>query len=714
MKENKIKIADLLKQCENYLENKDDLNIINDAYLYAQKCHEGMTRKSGEDYVNHPLSVALILTELNVDTKTIIGALLHETINHGTGDLAVISEKFGADVAKIVKSISKINKLELNGDSESSSVYLRKILVGLSEDVRVLFIKLADRLHNMRTIWALTPEKQKQKANETVKVLIPIAHRLGINKIKSELEDLCLKYLKPDIYNDIMEKLNDSREDLSIILNDMKESLSNILKEYGLKFEIKGRVKSVSSIYEKLNKGKKFNDIYDILALRILLEKESDCYLAVGLIHAKYRPIPKRFKDYIASPKENMYQSIHTTIFGMEGYLFEVQLRTAEMDEIAEKGIASHWTYKESGTKKIQNIMEQKLELFRSLIESSKDSLDDPNFAINMSQEFINDLIYVYTPKGDVVELPKGATPIDFAYRIHSDVGDKMVGCIVNDIIVPLDYELCDGDIVKVKTANDAKPRQNWLKIVKTSGARNRIKAYFSKLDRSEYIENGKNSLEKEIKKRKLTISGFLNEENLEKIFKYLKIKDLEELYLGLGTLKYLPGTVLDINSNKNVKDPLINQALRNIKPDNYSGNVIVSGIDNIKVTIANCCKPIKGDAIVGYITKGRGVSIHLKECTNISTSQDRVVDVCWNDKDNSYYFTDLIIETNSLNDNLMDILNKSGQKDIHIESINKKETNTGINYILSVKTKCTKDLEIYITELNKLKYIKNVSRRSN
>ncbi len=714
MKDKEIEIADLLKRCESYIQNKDELNIINEAYLYAQKCHEEMIRKSGEAYINHPLNVALILTELNVDTKTIIGALLHETINHGTGDLKEISDKFGEDVAKIVKSISKINKLELNGDSESSSIYLRKILVGLSEDVRVLFIKLADRLHNMRTIWALTPEKQKQKANETVKVLIPIAHRLGINKIKSELEDLCLKYLKPDIYNDISEKLNDSREDLSIILNDMKENVANILKDYGLKFEIKGRVKSISSIYEKLNKGKKFNDIYDILALRIILEKESDCYLAVGLIHAKYRPMPKRFKDYIASPKENMYQSLHTTVFGVEGYLFEIQLRTAEMDEIAEKGIASHWTYKESGTKKIQTIMEQKLELFRSLIEANKDSLDDPNFAFNMSNEFINDLIYVYTPKGDVVELPKGATPIDFAYRIHSDVGDKMVGAIVNDIIVPLDYELCDGDIIKVKTANDAKPRQSWLKIVKTSGAKNRIKAYFSKLDRNLYIENGKSNLEKEIKRRKLTINEVLNEENLTKIFKYLKIKDIEELYLGLGTLKFLPSTILDINNDKNVKDPLINQASRNIKTDSYSGNVIVNGIGNIKVTIANCCKPVKGDNIVGYITKGRGVSIHQKDCPNIINSKDRTVDVCWNNEDDSYYYTDLIIETNSLNDNLMDILNKSGQKEIHIESINKKETNTGINYLLNIKTKCTKDIEIYIIELNKLKYIKNVSRRNN
>ncbi len=714
--ENELRIADLLKKCDAYIQNKDELNMINDAYFYAKEAHEGLKRKSGENYIFHPLNVAYILAGLNVDYKTIIGALLHEVINHGNGNLNEIKEKFGEDIAKMVSSISKINKLELTDDSESSSIYLRKILVGLTEDVRVLFIKLADRLHNMRTIWALTPEKQKQKANETVKVLIPIAHRLGINKIKSELEDLCLKYLKPDIYNDISEKLNDSKEDLNIILNDMKDSVTNILKDYGLKFEIKGRVKSISSIYEKLNKGKKFNDIYDILALRVILEKESDCYLAIGLIHAKYRPIPKRFKDYIAAPKENMYQSLHTTVFGVDGYLFEIQLRTAEMDEIAEKGIASHWTYKETGSKKIQTIMEQKLELFRGLIEANKESLDDPNFAMDVSKEFINDLIYVYTPKGDVVELPKGATPIDFAYRIHSDVGDKMVGAIVNDNIVPLNYELNDGDIVKVKTANDAKPRQNWLKIVKTSGAKNRIKAYFSKQDRQSYIENGKELFEKEIKRRKLVISEVLSEENLEKIFKYLKIKDLEELYLGLGMVKYLPGTVIEINNeNKNLKDPLINQSLRNIKPENYCGNIIVGGIDNIKVNIANCCKPIKDDPIVGYITKGRGLSIHRKDCTNISSNEERVVDVCWNDQEtNNYYYTDILIETNSLSDNLMDILSKSGQKDIHIESINKKEQEYGIDYILNVKIKCLKDLDAYINDLIKLKYIKKVSRRSN
>ena len=713
MKNEEITIERLLKKLDNYITNKDELNDINEAYLYAKECHKGKVRKSGEDFIMHPLNVAFILSDLNVDAKTIIASLLHETINHGTGSLEEIENKFGKDVANIVNSISKINKLNLNDDSESSSVYLRKILVGLSEDVRVLFIKLADRLHNMRTIWALDPECQKQKANETVKVLIPIAHRLGINKIKSELEDLCLRYLKPDVYQDITDKLNESKTDLNFVLNDMKESISNILKDYGLKFTIKARVKSVNSIYEKLSKGRKFSDIYDILALRIILDKESDCYLAVGLIHAKYRPIPKRFKDYIAMPKENMYQSLHTTVFGLDGYLFEIQLRTQEMDEIAEKGIASHWSYKETGTKKIQNMMEQKLELFRTIIESNSEALNDPSFADAVSSEFINDLIYVFTPKGDVLELPKGSTPIDFAYRIHSDVGDKTVGAIVNDAIVPLDQALNDGDIIKIKTANDAKPRQEWLKIVKTSQAKNKIKAYFSKQERSFYIEKGKSLLDKEIKKRKIPNADVFNDEHLNRIYKSLKLKDLEDLYLAVGTMRYLPGYIIDLNSeNKNEKDPLMLASVRSPKKDTeYTGEVIVDGCDNIKITLANCCKPIKGDDIIGYITKGRGISVHLKSCTNVETKSDRIVNVSWNENNDNYYYTDLIIETDSLQDNLMDILAKTGNKDIHIEGINKKEVENGINYILNLKIKNTNDLAKFIMELEKTSYIRKVSR---
>ncbi len=406
IKEEIITFDELYEKIKLNIRDTEELLKIKEAYNFALEHHKGMKRLTGEDFINHPLCVTNIVNDLNVDAVTIEAALLHEVLDNGETSVSELEEKFGSVVATIVESVTKINKLELTDDSESSAIYLRKVLVGLATDVRVLFIKLADRLHNMRTNYAINPKKQKQKAYETQAVLIPIAHRLGINSIKSELEDLCLYYTKPDVYQDILDKLNDTREELNDSLNEMKESISNILTEQGLKFKIKGRVKSVHSLYNKLASGKKWNDIYDVLALRVILEEVSDCYMAVGLVHSKYRPIPKRFKDYIAMPKANMYQSLHTTVFGVDGYLFEVQFRTYEMDEFAEKGMASHWSYKEHGTKKVQNIMEQKLEMFRNLIETSEE-LDDNDFEASVNSDMLAEMIYVFTPKGDVIELPK-------------------------------------------------------------------------------------------------------------------------------------------------------------------------------------------------------------------------------------------------------------------------------------------------------------------
>ena len=469
-------LEEKLKKRENYAEIKR-------AYLYAYKEHKGMKRLTGDDFITHPLEVTKILMDLNVDDTTLIASLLHEVINNGNKTYEDLKEDFGDEVAMIVSSVSKINKLELPDNNEKSVIYLRKILVGLAEDVRVLYIKLADRLHNMRTNWAINPAKQKEKANETMSVLVPIAHRLGINSIKSELENLSLYYLKPDVYNDILEKLNNTVSELNDYLEEMKESIIELLTDAGITFEIKGRVKSVYSIYNKLNNGKKWDNIYDILALRVFVNTEAECYQVIGLIHSRFRPMPKRFKDYIASPKENMYQSLHTTVFGVEGKVFEIQVRTYEMDEIAEKGLASHWSYKEKGTKKIQNIMEQKLEMFRNVIEASNDE-SDIDFEEAVNTNIFSDLIYTYTPKGDVIELPVGSTPIDFAYRIHSKVGDTTVGAVVNDQIVPLSYELQNEDVVNIKTNPNATPNQDWLNICKTNQAKNKIKAYFSKKDK--------------------------------------------------------------------------------------------------------------------------------------------------------------------------------------------------------------------------------------
>ncbi len=713
-REKPITYDELYEKVKKIVKKEDELDVINRAYGFALAKHGDKKRLNGDPYISHPLEVAYILTDLNVDYITIACALLHETINHTDTSIDEIREEFGDEIANIVYSVSKINRLELSDDKDSSAQYLRKVLVGLSEDVRVLFIKLADRLHNMRTLYALPLEVQKQKANETTSVLIPIAHRLGINSIKSELEDWCLRYTKPDVYNDILEKLDASREELNDLLNEMKQSISDILTENGISFKIKGRVKSVHSLYNKMDNGKRFSDIYDILALRVFVDTIPDCYLTIGLIHSKYRPMPRRFKDYIANPKENMYQSLHTTIFGVDGHLFEVQVRTYEMDEIAEKGIASHWSYKEKGSVKIQSMMEHKLEMFRNIIDANSDVENDSEFASNLNNELLSDLIYCYTPKGDVLELPKGATPVDFAYRIHSGVGDRTIGAIVNDQIVPLDHELQDGDIVKINTGKEANPNKDWLNFVKTSQAKNKIKSFFSKQDRANYINLGKEMLEKEIRRRKLAINEVLAETNLEKIFKDTHTTDLEDLYLSIGSLRFTAGYIIDLvfEDKKDVVDIYLGKISNRSNNSNKAvkGDIIVAGTDDILVTIANCCKPIKGDPIIGYITKGEGITVHKKDCPNIKAST-RLIDVEWNMNNESSYLTDLTIKVLKGKNQLLDIITKASQKDVYIESVKTREDEDYTIYAITIKTNNTSQLEGFISELKSLPIVISVER---
>ncbi len=706
------KVYEKIKQ--NILDTNELLQI-KEAYNYAKNKHAGMKRLNGEDFITHPLHVAQIVNDLNVDATTIIAALLHEVMNNGETLLSEIQEKFGTTVATIVDSITKINKLELVDDSESSAIYLRKVLVGLATDVRVLFIKLADRLHNMRTNYAIDPKKQKAKAYETQAVLIPIAHRLGINSIKSELEDLCLYYTKPDVYKDILEKLDESREELNDLLWEMQESITNILQEQGLKFKIKGRVKSVHSIYNKLAKGKKWNEIYDILALRVILDEVSDCYMAVGLVHSKYRPIPKRFKDYIAMPKANMYQSLHTTVFGIDGHLFEIQFRTFEMDEFAEKGMASHWSYKEHGTKKVQSIMEQKLEMFRNLIETNEE-LDDVSFENDVKSDMLAEMIYVFTPKGDVMELPRGATPIDFAYRIHSDVGDKTVGAIVNDVIVPLNHELDNNDIVKIKINNAASPNKDWLSFVKTSQAKNKIKSYFSKQERIFMTEKGKDILEKELRKRKLAFNEVMNEENIKKLKEELKLADLDDIYLSIGTLRYTAGFIIGLvrDTEETIEDALIEKVnSRNIQNVNYKNDIIVAGMGDLLVNLAKCCKPIKGDEIVGFITKGQGITVHRKNCPNV-VDGERLIDVSWNENNDSTYITDLFIEADNDKNYLADLVALFTKRNAYVEAINTKDYGTSHGYVVTLKIKDKEELEKIIRDIENQKYIREVKRNKN
>ena len=685
------------------LEKREGFETIKKAYEYAFNEHKGMTRLTGDDFITHPLEVTKILMDLNVDDVTIIASLLHEVINNGNKTYEDLVSDFGEEVAKIVLNVSKINKLELPDNNESSVIYLRKILVGLAEDVRVLYIKLADRLHNMRTNWAINPQKQKQKAEETMSVLVPIAHRLGINSIKSELENLSLYYLKPDVYNDILEKLNETVDELNDCLEEMKDSIIDILTNAGIKFEIKGRVKSVYSIYNKLNNGKEWNKIYDILALRIFVDEESDCYQVIGLIHSRFRPMPKRFKDYIASPKENMYQSLHTTVFGVEGHVFEIQVRTYEMDEIAEKGIASHWSYKEKGSKKIQNVMEQKLEMFRNVIEASNNDTD-ADFENAVNADIFSDLIYTYTPKGDVVELPAGSTPIDFAYRIHSRVGDTTVGAIVNDQIVPLSYELKNDDVVNIKTNNSSTPNKDWLTFVKTNQAKNKIKAFFSKQDKEEYILKGKNILEAELRKRKIAFNEVLTPDTIEKLIKDLKVKDLDEIYLSIGSLRFTAGYIINLTKEDRheVDDALFERKL-SIPKINYKSDILVEGNSDIMVNIAKCCMPIKGDEIVGYITKGQGISVHKKGCSNIPSDNDRLVDVTWNMDASNYYFTNIYVYVASGFNLLVNIITEVGKMGSIVRSCNTKEFDNKTIYEINLRIKDKEELETIMKNIRKI-----------
>ncbi|MEE3343322.1 MAG: bifunctional (p)ppGpp synthetase/guanosine-3',5'-bis(diphosphate) 3'-pyrophosphohydrolase [Bacilli bacterium] len=710
-----ITINDLIDKFKLYNNNPEDIDLINRAYDYAYKKHFGVKRISGDDYITHPLNVAMILTDINADADCMAAALLHDTIEDTDTTKEEIKKLFGKEVAILVDGVTKINRLHFSNAGEQMAANQRKILVGLSEDVRVIIIKLADRLHNMRTLYVMPEERQKKKSRETLEILTPVADRLGINKIKSELEDLSLRYLKPDSYFDILEKLNAKKTEMDEYVEKMLNDVSNLLTEHNIKHEIFGRSKSVYSIYKKMQKGKKFNDIYDIFALRVLVDTESECYLVLGLIHSKYKPVPNRFKDYIAMPKTNLYQSLHTTIFGTFGKIFEVQIRTYEMHKIAEYGIASHWTYKAKGAsvKTVKDSMEKKLQIFRSIMELNEDTDSPEEFINNIKQDVLTtDSIYVYTPKGDVLELPAGSTPIDFAYKVHTEVGNSVVGAIVNDSIVPLDYKLKTGDIIKVNTSNSSKgPNKDWLNFVVTSHARSKIKSYYSKLEKDDNLVKGQELLYTELRRLELPINETLSTKNIETILNELKIKNINELYIDIGSNKYTAASVIRL-INKDEKEEDITNKIGNNKTNiNNKNDILVEGMNDIKVNLSGCCKPIPGDNIIGYITKGSGITVHRTTCNNITNLDDRLVKVKWNpDRGAKKFFTDLIIHTNT-SDNLLEIITKASLNSITIDSIatiNKSEYKI---YSLTVLVENTDKLDKYINDLNSLSFTLKVER---
>ena len=704
-------IDDLIARL-SYINSDEEKEEIRKAYLFADMKHRGQFRKSGEAYIIHPLNVGIILTTIYADSETIEAALLHDVLEDTDCTKDEMEKEFGSEVTKLVLGVTKLSKIHFSTENDYLIDYYKKIIVGISEDVRAIIVKLADRLHNMRTLWALPTEKQHKIAKESLEILAPIAHHLGIHKIKSELEDLSLRYLKPEIFYDIAEKLNNTKLERDKTVMEMMTEVTNLLTNHEIVHEIKGRSKSIYSIYNKLNKGKKFSDIYDLLGLRILVNTEQECYLALGIIHSKFRPLPRRFKDYIAMPKPNMYQSLHTTVFGLDGYLFEIQIRTYDMNEVAENGIASHWAYKENKDAKanMQSTTEQKLQFFKSIMDLNNDKMSSEDFVHSVKDEVLNNNIYVFTPKGDIFELPKGATPIDFAYKVHTKVGETMVGAIVNNNIVPLNYELQNNDIVKINTNKSSTPSKEWLNIAKATQTKNKIKSYFSKNEKENYIERGKYNLEKELRKRKIAINEFTKDENIKKICENFKLNSLEEIYLSVGNNKISANTIINvIDSYKEVAAPKVVKA----PPKNPDTDIIVSGIDKVKVNLANCCNPIYGDDIIGYITKGNGISVHRKSCRNLETLENIIVPVNWNKniEINKRYLTLIRIYSNISDNKIADIVQKVSMQNISIESIKTMPRQDEMIYELGIYVNGIEKLNKLILELNKLPYIYNIER---
>lgn len=682
------------------------VDFINEYYNQAKIVYSDMKRETGEDYILHPINVAYILAELKMDPVTIGCALIHEAITLNKMTYEEIEEMFGSESAIIVSSITKISNLKQTFKINNPEKY-RRIIVGLSENPATLFIKFADRLHNLRTLKVHDKEHQKYIIDETQNIYIPIAHRLGMKKMKSEMEDLCLQYTDPDGYNKVLDKINSSKTELEKSLARMKYEIMQLLDSHNIKYQMLSRVKSVRGIYNKLKAGKTWNNIYDLLGIRVLVDTVEDCYRVIGLVQSKYPPVPNRFKDYIANPKPNLYQSLHTTVFGEDKRIYEVQVRTYEMDEIAEKGVASHWSYKEKIDGSVKNNLDHILEQFRVLVEVN-DIEKNMDFFSNIKEELKRSEIYVYTPKGDIIELPAGATPIDFAYKIHSEVGNTTTGALVNNKMVKLNYELKEGDMVELITQKGHAPSKGWLKIVKTEAAKSRIKSYFYKKEREKYIALGHEMLNNECKKRNVDINDIITDENIEKLNNSLSTKDLDDIYFGISTLKYLPSSIL---GRLEVHEPK-KKTLTINKNNNKNGNgIIIAGSNDILCSLATCCNPVYGEDIVGYITKGYGVKIHSKNCPNVDLNSERLIDAQWSSNLENRYTAKLKVYISDVNDILVQIVTLSTKDSIIIDSINLINRNKELFYNITCKVKNISDLHKFIDELKVISSVSKVER---
>lgn len=669
-----------------YIHNPEELDKIYQAYLFASEKHKNQVRKSGDPYIVHLLGVARILSELNTGPTTIIAGLLHDTIEDTDTTEEEITEKFGKEVCYLVQGVTKVTRLSdyHNVDFEAESH--RKIFIAMAKDIRVIIIKLADRLHNMRTLQFQPPEKQKKIAKETRDVYAPIAHRLGLSQVKTELEDLSLFYLEREKFEEIENLLSRQSTNMKNAIDVLKNKIVEILTPTNILFEITSRVKSIYSIYKKMYvKGKAFDDIYDIMALRIITETEMNCYELLGYIHANFKPIPGRFKDYIAMPKPNMYQSLHTTIVTGDGHTFEIQIRTKKMDEIAEEGVAAHWRYKENkkyDAKTEQQEIEEQLHWFRDFV-SVTNEIQDGNakeYVEALQHDIFDANVYVFTPKGKVVTLPNGSTPIDFAYKIHTDVGNTLAGAKVNNQMVPISRVLQTGDVVEIITNKNATPNSEWLNMATSSIAKSHIRKFLMKQNsdfiRQDNIQKGRNSLAVSFRERK--IKANIDKIMTKKLFEHFNVENADELYLLLNSKTIMPLNIIEYLGLERSQEETLDDLKNNVNKHNVNRNiqdaVTLENGDRSLISLASCCTPIPGDDIIGYITKGNGIKVHRVSCPNVCQEHNRLIPVIWNpNAEKKDYPVDISIECYDRNNLLIDVLNCFSQIKVQVYKVNVK-----------------------------------------
>ena len=704
-----------------------NMDMVNKAFNLAFEAHKEQKRDSGEPYIIHPIEVATILAELGMDTSTIVAGLLHDVIEDTEYTYDDIKKIFGEEVANLVSGVTKITKMEYKSKEEQQADNFRKMLLAMADDIRVIIIKLADRLHNMRTLKYRKKEKQKKTAMETLDIYAPLAHRLGISKIKWELEDLSFRYIHEEEYYDLVKQVAEKRAEREIYIKNIIEEMYNKLEEAGIDSDIDGRPKHFFSIYKKMvNKNKSIEQIFDLTAIRVLVNTVKDCYEVLGIVHTIYKPIPGRFKDYIAMPKPNMYQSLHTTVIGPQGKTFEIQIRTFEMHRTAEYGIAAHWKYKEgdNNSETKEKNFESKLVWLRDMLEFQKETADAEEFIEGFKIDLFTDEIFLFTPKGVVIDLPNGATPIDFAYRIHTDIGNKCVGAKVNGKIVPLDYKLKTGEIVEVLTSNNAKgPNIDWLNIAKSNQAKSKIRSWFKKSKKEENISKGKEVFEKELKKQGVHFVDIAKGETYEKFVKRNNINCIDDLYalIGLGAIsassfiwklkdenKSKDEKVIEENTNKIIEENIFKAKRKTV--DNTVG-ITVKGVDNIMIRFAKCCNPVPGDDIMGYITKGRGVSVHRADCGNLKSliMEDgaKVVDVSWGSSNGRAYIAEIQVKAEDIGELLTDIMGVISELNLQLNAVNAKSAKGRIAYV-NIKVKID-SVDILKNLMRKIRHLKGV-----